>query len=250
MSSPTNAITVKNAPRRGLPDPMYGSARPADQPPFCCFVPRGLKNASIGVDIEPIPIGESSSAPRSDRRSGPVGSCARQLRGQHPPQSLGARSRHAVEQLANDAGLAAAYLGLGRRGFGVHGDKRSRAAADFFLRRSPGPTYCSRRHQFVSSPALSHAFFQRLIALSIGSPGATRTSLTTAPASRHRSHRTMAVRTPPRSLHELFAALTDLARRRCERYSRNAQSRRSRDLLGASLESPRSAAWHRSAKAV
>src|SRR5450755_5053916 len=109
-------------PRRGLPDPMYGSARPADQPPFCCFVPRGLKNASIGVDIEPIPIGESSSAPRcarSDRRSGPVGSCARRLRGQHPPQSLGARYRHVVEQLANGAGLAVAYLGLGRRGFGV-----------------------------------------------------------------------------------------------------------------------------------
>src|SRR5450631_1988476 len=156
-----------------------------------------------------------------------------------PPQSLGARYRHVVEQLANDAGLAAAYLGLGRRGFGVHGDKRSRAAADFFLRRSPGPTYCSRRHQFVSSPALSHAFFQRLIALSTGSPGATRTSLTTAPASRHRSHRTMAVRTPPRSLHELFAALTDLAHRQGVR-----------DLLGAPLESPRSAAWHRSAKAV
>src|SRR5450755_3574244 len=200
-----------------------------DLPPFCSTL-QGLKSASIAVDIEPIPIGESSSAPpcaRSDRRSGPVGSCARRLRGQHPPQSLGARYRHVVEQLANDAGLAAAYLGLGRRGFGVHGDKRSRAAADFFLRRSPGPTYCSRRHQFVSSPALSHAFFQRLIALSIGSPGATRTSLTTASASRHRSHRTMAVRTLPRSLHELFAALTDLARRRCERYSRNAQSRRS-----------------------
>src|SRR5450755_4219494 len=222
-----------------------------DLPPFCSTL-QGLKNASIGVDIEPIPIGESSSAPRcarSDRRSGPVGSRARQLRGQHPPQSLGARYRHVVEQLANDAGLAAAYLGLGRRGFGVHGDKRSRAAADFFLRRSPGPTYCSRRHQFVSSPALSHAFFQRLMPSRSArrerreprSPQ--RPPRATDPTVRWRYVRRPGVSTDssPRLLTLHAAVVSDIAA---------TLNQGVRDLLGAPLESPRSAAWHRSAKAV
>ena len=186
-------------PRRGLPDPMYGSARPA---PVLFHSTRFEERVDRrGHRTHPDRRVFERSAMRPKRSA--LGSSrimrATNCAASTPPQSLGARYRHVVEQLANDAGLAAAYLGLGRRGFGVHGDKRLRAAADFFLRRSPGPTYCSHRHQFVSSPALSHAFFQRLIALSIGSPGATRTSLTTAPASRHRSHRTMAVRTPPES---------------------------------------------------